>query len=458
MTQILAASALCYFGLSPTQRVVALAEFSQSSDGLPTETSSVTTAHPRSLPCVLAKKTHVLHTKLNYTYYTNSSTVSQGGTLNVKKHQTGRVRDSRYWGFAGSRERRNSSHKTRKIRSLLALSSALMIGGISGCSSAAAGADKPTIRMADSYSAAHPFAVHGMTPFISDLEDAGFDVDYFPSGQLGSPRDVTHFVERDAVDIAPANPAYLEDQLPLSSVSDLPDQTDDACVAAKAMMDMLGEGGMLYEEEFKPRGLRPLWFAMIPSYEIVTAKTKVVDPADVKGILLRSSGGAFDITIDTIGAAPVSMPAGETYEAITRGTVEGAALPLVSVTSYSLQDVTGYSTDGLDLGTVGNPYVMSEDSWNELPKSRQDALKSAADKTNQRLCEGVNEERRESKEAMRKAGVEFTEFTDSNREKWVTIMSEVRTTWAESLDGEGKPGTETLEQYEEAIEKYEREP
>src|SRR5699024_7652836 len=112
---------------------------------------------------------------------------------------------------------------------------------------------------------------------------------------------------------------------------------------------------ILYKEEYENRGLRPLWVSIIPGYEVMTGNTRVEDPADVHGLLLRSSGGAFDVTMETIGASAVSMSAADTYEAMTRNTVDGTAMPFVSVPSYNLEQVAKYATKGLNLGSVGIP-------------------------------------------------------------------------------------------------------
>lgn len=233
---------------------------------------------------------------------------------------------------------------------------------LAACSSAQGGepaADAPVIRLADSYPLTHPFAEHGVSVFIDGLEAEGFEVEYFPAGQMGSPQDLAILARSGVIDVAPASAAYLEDQLPLSSVSDLPDMTTDACVAGRSMMDLLGEGGLLYEEEYEPFGVRPLWISIIPNYEILTADRPVVDPDDAQGLILRSSGGAFDVTMDRAGVAAVSIPAGDTYEAMSRGTVDGTAMPFLSVVPYRLDEVSQYSTDGLNMGSVGIPYVIS---------------------------------------------------------------------------------------------------
>lgn len=314
---------------------------------------------------------------------------------------------------------------------------------------------RPHLRLADSYATTHPISAYGASVFQEEMEDAGFDVEYFPAGQMGNARDLAHLARSGVLDVAPASPAYLEDELPLSSVADLPNMTQDACVAANAMMDLLAEDGVLYEAEYEPRGLRPLWIAIIPGYEMMTGSAQVETPQDVEGQVLRSAGGAFDVTIEAIGASAVSMPAGDTYEAMARGTIDGTPMPYVSAVSYNLEEVASFSTDGLNLGSVGIPYVISEQSWQQLSPDEQESMQEAAATANQTLCEGLNNDRDEAKQIIIDEGMTFTEIEGELAEAWDEVLADVRADWAASLDEIDLPGTEVLEAYEEAVERHE---
>lgn len=359
---------------------------------------------------------------------------------------------------------RSRTTTSRRILSRPAAVAGLLVGALALTACAPEGAlvsqeatqADTSIRLADSYSTAHPFARHGVSVFLEEMEAAGFDVSYFPSGQMGNAQDLAALVKTEVLDIGPASAAYLEDQFPLSSVSDLPNMTDDACVAANAMMDLLGEGGILYEAEYEPQDLRPLWVSIIPGYEVMTSSTQVSTPDDVHGLVMRSSGGAFDVTMEAIGATAVSMSAGDTYEAMTRGTIDGTPMPYVSVASYSLEEVAGYSTEGLNLGSVGIPYVISEETWDALSPEEQASVRRASAVANQSLCEGLNEEREAARKQMSDAGVSFTRIEGSDADAWDAVLADVRVTWARSLDEVDLPGSQVLRAYEEAVKRHEQ--
>lgn len=355
-----------------------------------------------------------------------------------------------------SRQRALGSRPKYK-RQLLPLIASLLVAATvtSGCSPTGS-SENTTLSLADSYSPKHPFGKYGVSVFLAELDKDGIATDYYPSGQMGNAEDLASLISTDNVDIGPASAAYLEDKLPLSSVGDLPMMTTDACVASDSMMDLLDEDGILFKEEYKDRGLRPLWVSIIPGYEVMTSSTKVEEPSDVRGLLLRSSGGAFDVTMEAIGASAVSMSAADTYEAMTRNTVDGTAMPFVSVPSYNLEQVANYSTKGLNLGAVGIPYVISEHAWDGLTAQEQQDVTEASTKAQQSLCDGLNKEKSEAEKLMKDAGVKFTPIQGVAKEKWTRELSRAKSDWATSLDSAGMPGTEVLADFEKAVTNNER--
>jgi TRAP-type C4-dicarboxylate transport system substrate-binding protein len=219
-------------------------------------------------------------------------------------------------------------------------------------------------------------------------------------------------------------------------------------------VDALSEGGILYEEEYAEKGLRPLWISIIPNYEILTADQKVLQPSDLKGLVLRSSGGAFDVTLGNTQASAASMPASDTYEAMSHSLVDGTAMPFISVAPYRLDEVAKYSTDGLNLGSVGIPYVISEQAWDALAPHEQDVIAEAGRRANQSLCSGLNEQYDDARQYLADNGVELTKV-DASQGAWRDTLKPVQERWARSLDAEGLPGSEVLRAYKAAITRHE---
>lgn len=338
-------------------------------------------------------------------------------------------------------------------------STVLAIGllGISGCSAQPEN-DELQLSLADSYAPTHIFAESGVKVFMDEVVEGSSDsvaFDYFPAGQMGTARDLVSLNRSGVLDITPASPAYLADQLPLSSVSDLPGMVEDSCVGARALFDMMSPGGILYEEEYEPRGLRPLWVSVLPSYEILTVSRTINSPQDLRGLNIRTSGGALDSTLEALGAAAVSMPASDAYEALSRKTVDGVAFPFISILPYKLQEVLGHSTKDLNIGAFAIPYVINEDTWDALEPAVQEEIEQAGRDAQASLCSAVNTDTPGAIDTIKDAGVEFNTPGAHGMTEFEEKLAPVRKQWAANMDSIGKPGTEVLRTYEDNLARYE---
>ncbi|WP_009882840.1 TRAP transporter substrate-binding protein DctP [Brevibacterium aurantiacum] len=353
-----------------------------------------------------------------------------------------------------------------RSQAAVALSTVLVLASaaLSACTPQDADATT-TLSLADSYAPTHIFATSGVSVFMDEISgpdadraeqvNEAVDFDYYPAGQMGTPRDLVSLNRSGVLDITPASAAYLSDQLPLSSVSDLPGMVEDSCVGAQALFEMMSPGGILYEEEYAPRGLRPLWVSVLPSYEILTVDRQINSPDDLHGLNIRTSGGALDATLSDLGAAAVSMPASEAYEALSRKTVDGVAFPFISVLPYKLQEVLQHSTRGLNIGAFAIPYVISEETWNGLDPALQSRIEKAGHQAQQSLCQAVNEETPAAVETMGEEGVSFNTPDAQGMKEFEDKLEPVRRHWAENMDSIGKPGSEVLSDYETLIARYE---
>src|SRR3546814_4525515 len=85
------------------------------------------------------------------------------------------------------------------------------------------------------------------------------------------------------------------------------------------------------KHEFGANKVRPLFAIVVEPYQFYTASKQVRTIDDVKGLKLRSTGGAMDIFARKIGAIPVRMAAPEARESLSRGTLDGLIFPNESV-------------------------------------------------------------------------------------------------------------------------------
>lgn len=335
----------------------------------------------------------------------------------------------------------------------------LMTSGCAGTSEP--DPDAMEVRIGDSFAATHPIGRSGTAVFMETLRSegpgAGMDIHYFASGQLGKQRDMPAVLRTGIAQIAAISPAYVGTQLPLSNVGDLPGFTQDPCVGADAMLEIMQPGTTLFATELEPQDVRPLWVAYIPGYEAMSAAFPVESVESLHGKIMRSTGGAADRVVDEAGAAGVSMPLGDMYEAISRGTVEGTLASPISITPYSLEEVINYSTDGASLGSFTVTYSVSNAVWNEMTPEQQAVLTEASELAQVEVCQELTTSLEESKQAMRDSGVQMIEVTDAERPEWEALAAPVREAWVEDLESIGLPARKVMDDFTAALDRAEAE-
>lgn len=99
------------------------------------------------------------------------------------------------------------------------------------------------------------------------------------------------------------------------------------------------------------------------------------DQNDWSGLKLRGAV-SFHGVIESMGAAPVSMPLGEVYSALERGVVDGACMGSIGLVANKHYEIAPYRVEP----TFGNTrafFSMNLDRWNSLSEQDQaDVLKA----------------------------------------------------------------------------------
>lgn len=155
---------------------------------------------------------------------------------------------------------------------------------------------------------------------------------------------------------APLLAPYHEGAFPLSDVTQLPTYGTDSAIATRAFQQLLDsdevlkDGKTFYQYEIEPKGIRAWAIGATSAYSISTAGKNPVTPADFKGMPLRAGSAIHTLVLNELGATPVTMPASNVYEALSRGTVNGLVLAISDWPAYSLEAVLKNSITDVAIG------------------------------------------------------------------------------------------------------------
>lgn len=337
-------------------------------------------------------------------------------------------------------------------RSVFAVTSSIVAASLlaaCGSDDSPGAGDSVELRVADHFPATNPHASEGSQAFIKHLEGASpesaeVSVQYLGAEQLAGSAELFDAVRDGTTDIGAAVLAYVTTEIPEAEVAQLPGAFKSAEEGAQAFWQLVS--GPL-QDDFLERGTRPLFATCLPPYQIVTTEKKLTGPADVKGMPLRSSGGALSLTIEKLRGIPIEVPAPEMYLAMQRGTVDGALVPLSSLPSYNIQEVADYATTNLALGSACTVWLINEDVWSGLSSDMQDAVIEAGELTQADIGKAMDEANVAAAENLTEGGMQLDDVPDATG--FESIVTTVADEWASDLDSKGYAGKATLEAWRE---------
>lgn len=330
---------------------------------------------------------------------------------------------------------------------------------MSGCSTDEHDSGVLHLKYAGIASTKHPASVKQDQYFIKQVEELSsgkIDVTLYPGGQLGGPEALVDLLKSGAADITNLAPSYAPDELPLSAVAELPAMFDSSVQGTSAFDELITEGGYLYDHEWKPRGLHPLMGVTSAPYEVLSTKKPIESLDDLKGVKLKTAGGATDITARLTGSVPVQLTASETYNALQRGTVDGRYGSYENQPYLGIEDILQYGTRGAHVGGFTQPIVMSQEGWHNLTPDQQKVIDKAARITRDSYSKKADEADEETRKQMvEDHGWKLYELSPAEQKQWAAAMAGSREQWIERIGTrfEGDQAEQAIKEFEEAVEK-----
>jgi TRAP-type C4-dicarboxylate transport system substrate-binding protein len=175
-------------------------------------------------------------------------------------------------------------------------------------------------------------------------------------------------------EIGPVLSGYLTDVMLELGVLELPFMTSTLDEHRKAAEAMRG----FVTEQMAKRGLKLLTIHAWPSQQIFSNQP-LRTLADWKGRKLRVYGAESADIVRVLGGSPVSIPFGEVYVALQRGTVDGAMTSATNAEPMKFFEVSKFLNYWYLTGASNEWLAVNQKAWDALPRDLQpvvlDALK-----------------------------------------------------------------------------------
>jgi TRAP-type transport system periplasmic protein len=162
--------------------------------------------------------------------------------------------------------------------------------------------------------------------------------------------------------------SYTMGRFPLTEVLDLPLGARTGVAATRLAND--------FYKKFTPKELDDVKVLYLHAHGpgLLHTKTPVRKLEDLKGMKIRATGTTAKI-VSALGATPVAMPMGESYDAISRGVAEGIVCPAESLQGWKLGEVIKNTTQNYGAAySVTFFVVMNKAKWNALPPDVQKVI------------------------------------------------------------------------------------
>jgi TRAP-type transport system periplasmic protein len=263
-------------------------------------------------------------------------------------------------------------------------------------------------------------------------------VNYYPGATLTPPTQTYDSVVKGIADIGLSIFGYTMGKFPMMAAIDLPLGYKSAYVATKMIN--------AYYNKFKPKELDEVkvlyLFAHGPG--LVNTKKPVNKLEDMKGLKLRATGVTAQF-VKALGGAPVGMPMTESYDAVSKGVVDGVMCPFDGLLVWKLAEVVSNTTRDLGCAyTSGFFVVMNKNKWNSIPLDAQAAI----EKLNQEYIEKQgklwDETDKEGYDLTKQRGNKVIDLPPEEMARWVKAARPVIDDYIKVLKDKGLPGEEAI--------------
>ena len=263
-------------------------------------------------------------------------------------------------------------------------------------------------------------------------------VTVFAASTLSPPMQVYDNTVKGVVDIGTNLLAYSPGRLPLSEVLQQPLGYKNGYQASKAANE--------YYKKFKPKEFDDVkvMFLHGAAPGFIFTKNPAKSVADLKGLRIKANAENADI-VKNLGASPVTMPVTETYDALSRGVVDGTLFPLEALQGFKIGEVVKTVIEDYPMSYMTSMYcIMNKDKWNAISPADQKAIEKLNDEYNEKFGKKWVELDAKAMEFAKSKGVTFVKVSKEDEALTAQRMKPILDDYVKTTKAKGLPGDEAL--------------
>lgn len=283
---------------------------------------------------------------------------------------------------------------------------------------------------------------------VEKRTDGRLKITVFPGGTLTDANQCYDGVVKGISDIGMSCFAYTRGRFPLMEVIDLPLGYPNGQVVTHVANE--------FYENFQPEELKEVKVLYIHGHGpgLLHMKKPVRTLEDLKGLKIRSTGLSAKV-VEALGATPVAMPQGSTYEALQKGVVEGTFGPIEVLKGWRQAEVIQYTTDCFDVGyTTAMFVVMNRNKWNAFPEDIRKIITEVSREwidVHGAVWDQIDMEGRKYTLSLSN---EIIQLPEEENKRWTEAIEPVINDYMKSAQGKGLDGEKAVAAVRRLIKKY----
>jgi len=273
---------------------------------------------------------------------------------------------------------------------------------------------------------------------IGERSGGQIRITVFSGGMLTKAEQCYQGVVDGVSDIGMSGFAYARGRFPLLELLDLPVGYPDGMSATRIANEIF------FRWQPEETADTKIMYLHAHGPGILASKKPVNTLADMQGMKIRATGFSSKI-VESLGASPISMPQGDTYEALQKGVVDATFCPIEALKGWKQGEVTKCVTDSACIGYTTAFYVtFNKQKWESLPEDLQKMILQVNKEWMAKHGQAWNDADAQGTEFARGLGHTFIQLSAEEQGVWREKVEPLLVDTAAKVDQRGLPGSDVL--------------
>lgn len=260
----------------------------------------------------------------------------------------------------------------------------------------------------------------------------------FPSGTLTAADKCYDGVEKGISDLGMSVLGYTRGRFPLSEVIDLPLGYHSGAQATALV-------NALYQK-FQPKEFDSVHILYLHAHGpgFLHTKKPVSTLTELQGLKIRCTGLAAKV-VGALGGTPVAMPMGETYDALSRGVVDGSMAPVESLQGWKWGEVVTSTTASYGAAYSTAFFVaMNKVRWEALPAEVQQVFTQVSQEWIAKTGAGWDQMDQAGRDFAAAKGNLLIALPAEEDARWAAAVAPIFDGYVKAMAEKSLPGAEAL--------------